>query len=786
MIKNSSATGFPGADNFEIGDCRNMPTIVGGIMGRPAEDLTVEPRSVIPGRQRWDVRMVLGRPRVAELLEAELRESPGFGTVHANPVTGRLLVFHDTALSGEEVDQIVRKAVLVIRKSMALARLPRCEPGAVPTRVPHRRYPASSSVLASGVAAALVLGRTLLRSRLTRLGAVLTATVVVVRRAWRKSTRSQHASTLPLISTRNPLMQIVGSRKRQLYLASFLSILGQTLEAALFLFFGWVISVITAGKSATLVHLGLASASSQLWFLAGVTTFLCAVCLAASSTASMLWRDLAQSVQHEWRTKTYAHVQKVEVRYLEGERTTRIAKVLTDDINQLGHFFTTSANDILQLSTGFLLLVPVFLIFAPGIAWIALLPVPLIAWLSFSHHEHVAPAYAASNESGSLLNSHLINNLDASTTVKSFAAEEYEIDRIHRLSVEHCQSNRPIDTRTTGYARNVRACAMISMTGILLWGGLDVLTGTLSFEVFNALIGMPSLILGRLPGLADAVDQYQRTIAALGRVLDVQNLPVESAGTGRHLHVAKIRGEMVLDGVTFAYPGRQPVLQNLSLRIAAKRTTGIVGITGSGKTTIAKLMLRFQDVASGRVLLDGIDVRDVRLQDLRKAIGFVSQDAFLFDGTVSDNIRYGSFGADFDRVMSAARSAEADSFVEALPSQYDTMVGERGVTLSGGQKQRISLARAILKSAPIVILDEATSAVDNETEAAIQRTLADFARGRTLVIIAHRLSTIRHADWIYVMGNGGVVIERGTHQELLEREGVYASLWRLQIGEAHP
>lgn len=761
-----------------------MRTTVGDLVERSAENVTTEPRSVIPGRQRWDVAIVLDRPRVAELLESTLQASPGLRRVRANPVTGRLLVFHDATLSSAEVGTLVRKAVLVVQRSTAPARSSRGEPGRVPARRPHRRTPADPARVAGGVAAGLVVGRTLLRSRLTRLGAVLAGTVAVVRRAWRQSTRSQRTATPTLVSAPNPLLRIVGSRKRQLYLASFLSILAQVLEAVLFLFFGWVISVVTAGKSATLLYLGLVSASSQLWFLAGVTALLSGICLAVSARASTLWRDLAQSVQHEWRTRTHAHVQKVEVRHLEGERATRIAKILTDDITQLGRFFTTSANDILQLGAGFLVLVPVFLTLAPGIAWIALLPVPLIAWLSFSHHEQVAPAYAASNQSASLLNSHLINNLDASTTVKSFTAEDYEIDRVQRLSKDNWQSSRPIDTRTTDYARNVRACAMMSMTGILLWGGLDVLTGALSFEVFNALIGMPSLILGRLPGLADAVDQYQRTIAALGRVLEVQNLPVESADAGRHLDVAKIQGEIVLDGVSFSYPGRKPVLQNLSLRIAPKRTTGIVGVTGAGKTTIAKLMLRFQDATSGRVLLDGTDVRNVRLHDLRKAIGFVSQDAFLFDGTVGDNIRYGSFSADSRGVMSAARSAEADSFIDALPSRYDTMVGERGITLSGGQKQRISLARAILKAAPIVILDEATSAVDNETEAAIQRTLADFARGRTLVVIAHRLSTIRHADWIYVMGNGGVIVEAGTHQDLLERDGVYASLWRLQIGDA--
>ncbi|MGH3874955.1 MAG: ABC transporter ATP-binding protein [Pseudonocardiaceae bacterium] len=610
------------------------------------------------------------------------------------------------------------------------------------------------------------------------------ATVVVIRRAWRRSSRSQHASTASLRSTRNPILYIVGSHKRKFYLASLFSVLAQLLDMTIYVFFAWFFWVLINGGSGALAYLGLASVSSQLWFLAGATVSVSAVIAALSYGAGVLWRDLAQSVQHEWRTEMYAHVQKVGLRYLEGERTTRIASVLTDDINQLGRFFATSANDLLQLGTTFLAFIPVFLYFAPGIAWVVLLPVPIIAWLSFSHQEHVVPEYTINSEKGSLLNSQLINSLEAGATVKSFTAEEYEIDRVHRLSEAYRQSNYRADTRTVRYVQTVRLCAMTSLAGIFLSGGLDVLTGALSFNVYNALVGVPFLLLGRLPLLGDAVEQYHRMIAALTRVLDLRRLPVESDGTGRGLDVAKVKGEIMLDGVTFAYPGRPPVLHNLSLRIAARKTTGIVGVTGAGKTTIAKLLLRLEDIASGRVLLDGVDVRELRLHDLRKAISFVGQDAFLFDGTVRDNISYGTFNADLAWVASAARLAEADGFVQAMPFRYDTMVGERGATLSGGQKQRISLARAIVKDAPIVILDEATSAVDNETEAAIQRALNDFARDRTLVVIAHRLSTIRHADWIYVLGQGGMVAEEGTHHELLEREGVYASLWRLQVGEA--
>ncbi|MEU6237976.1 ABC transporter ATP-binding protein [Kitasatospora sp. NPDC047058] len=552
---------------------------------------------------------------------------------------------------------------------------------------------------------------------------------------------------------------------------------------ALGTFLGWTALVLIKGEAAPLVRFGLTTASAQLWGLAGLVTVACAAVAGLSYASNLEWRGLGQDIEHDWRNRTYAHVQHLELRHLEGERTTRVAGALTDDVRQLGAFFATSASDLLQLGTSLALLVPLFLLLAPQIAWIAFLPVPVIAWLSFHYQDKVAADYAVSGEHRARLHSQLVNTLEAGATVKSFCTEDYEAGRIDGLSADARESSRQTDRSTIRHAETVRVCTTSSMAGTLLIGGRSVLNGSLRFEVFSPLIGLPQMLLLRMNRLGGIVDQYQRTMAAHDRVRRLHALPVEADGTGGPLDAGKVRGEIVLDEVTFAYPGRPPVLEDLSLTIPAGQVTALVGATGSGKTTVAKLLMRFQDAESGSVLLDGRDVRDLPRHDLRHAIGFVAQDPFLFDGTIADNIRYGSFGSPDAAVVEAASMAEAHAFIATLPDGYDTVIGERGAALSGGQRQRIALARAILKNSPVVILDEATSAVDNETEAAIQRALRGFAADRTMVVIAHRLSTVRHADRIYVMDKGGVVAEQGTHDELLARHGLYASLWQLQAGE---
>jgi ATP-binding cassette, subfamily B, bacterial len=282
--------------------------------------------------------------------------------------------------------------------------------------------------------------------------------------------------------------------------------------------------------------------------------------------------------------------------------------------------------------------------------------------------------------------------------------------------------------------------------------------------------------------LGDTLDQYQRAMASTNRVMNLLETPIAIHPGHLSLPTSSVRGQVEFAQVSFAYAGRSPVIHNLSLSIPAGQTIAIVGSTGSGKSTLVKLLLRFYEIHTGRILIDGLEIDQINLRDLRSCIGLVSQDVFLFHGTVRENIAYGSFEASLNEVMTAAKIAEAHEFIRNLPQGYDTVVGERGQKLSGGQRQRLAIARAILKDPPILILDEATSAVDNETEAAIQRSLERITQNRTTIAIAHRLSTIRNADCIYVMEQGQLV-EQGKHEQLIAKNGIYANLWRVQTGD---
>jgi ATP-binding cassette subfamily B protein len=393
------------------------------------------------------------------------------------------------------------------------------------------------------------------------------------------------------------------------------------------------------------------------------------------------------------------------------------------------------------------------------------------------------PRYAAVRDSAGAISSLLANNLGGIATIKSFTAEDREIERVANESELYRQANRRAITLSAAFSPLIRVVILTGFTATLLWGGFLTLDGRLAVGAYSVMVFLTQRLLWPLTRLGQTFDLYQRAMASTNRVLDVLDTPAEIVSGHGILERHDVKGRVEYREVGFDYRPGYPVLQDINLDLLPGATTAFVGATGSGKTTLVKLLLRLYDVTEGTILIDGRDIRSLELRHLRQAMAVVGQDVFLFHGSVRDNIAYGKSDATPGAIRHAAEVAEAHGFVMELPEGYDTIVGERGQKLSGGQRQRLSIARAVLVDPPILILDEATSSVDNETEAAIQRSLARLVVDRSTIVIAHRLSTIRSADTIYVVDRGNVV-ESGTHEELFDLDGLYAALWRVQTGEA--
>jgi len=371
--------------------------------------------------------------------------------------------------------------------------------------------------------------------------------------------------------------------------------------------------------------------------------------------------------------------------------------------------------------------------------------------------------------------------------IQSFTAERFESGRVGRASDEYRDANFDAIRLAAVYTPLIRLAIVGGFAGVLLLGSYWVLNGSRRITAGELVLFamLTERLLWPLTRLGTTLDDYERAKASARRTFGLLDAPPAIQDPPRPAPLPRVRGEVVFDRVGFTYRRGGPILEDVSFRVAPGETLGIAGPTGAGKSTLVKLVLRFYDATSGAVRIDGVDVRELRLHDLRSAVALVSQDVYLFHGTIRENIAYVRSEATLPEVVRAARLAQLDEFVSSLPEGYDTLVGERGMKLSGGQRQRLSIARAIVKDAPILILDEATSAVDTETERAIQQSLRKLTAGRTALIIAHRLSTIRHADRILVLRDGRVA-EEGHHDDLLARGGTYADLWHIQSGELEP
>ncbi|MBW3574715.1 MAG: ABC transporter ATP-binding protein/permease [Actinobacteria bacterium] len=585
---------------------------------------------------------------------------------------------------------------------------------------------------------------------------------------------------------RHPLVRLwryaTGHRRRMVWAAAATTV-NKFADVAPELLIGAAVDVIVQGGDSFVSRLfGVEDRFDQLLVIAGINVVVWVIESLFQYIAERGWRNLAQSIEHDARVDAYGHIQDLEVAWFEDNSSGGLLAVLNDDVNQLERFLDTGAATIIATFWNVVLVGAVFAVTSWQLALLAFVPIPVIVLGSVRYQRLLAPLYTRVRDRVSDLSSTLVTNLGGITTIKAFTAEDREAARVRRVSDDYRVANREAIKRSSAFIPMIRMAILAGFTCTLLIGGALVLDGTLEVGIYSVLVFMTQRLLWPLTDLGETLDLYQRGMASTRRILDLLAVrPTMVAGTAELAE--PVRGELTFAGVSFGYADGPDVLAGIDLHVPAGATHAVVGATGAGKSTLVRLLLRFADPRSGGVLLDGIDVRSLSYAGLRRSIGYVSQDVFLFQGTVRDNIAYGRPDASGGDIRAAARLAEAHEFIVELPAGYETVVGERGQKLSGGQRQRISIARAILRDPAVLILDEATSAVDNETEAAIQRSLARVAEGRTALVIAHRLSTVRHADRIWVLERGRIV-EAGTHEELLDVAGLYAALWRVQTGEA--
>ena len=577
------------------------------------------------------------------------------------------------------------------------------------------------------------------------------------------------------------LIRRLRPHRRAVVLASACSVLNKLFDLAPPVLIGLAVDVVVQQRTSWLGALGFTTVPGQLGVLAVLSLIIWSAESLFEYLYALLWRNLAQTVQHELRVEAWDHLQKLEMGFFDSGSSGRLLAILNDDINQLERFLDQGANEILQLITTVLAVGGAMVALSPLVAGVSFLPIPVILWGSLQFQARLQPRYREVRERAGDLASQLANNLGGMLTIKSYAAEAWETQRLRAASEAYRAANRRAIRRSAAFIPLIRFAILFAFLAILVIGGLQAWQGTIAVGTYSFLVYITQRLLWPLTNLGRTLDDYQRAMASTDRVLDLLDAPLTLPTGCLALDPAGVRGDLRFEAVEFAYPGREPLLQGFDLHVPAGSSLGIVGATGSGKSTIVKLLLRLYGLQGGAIRLDGHPIEALRLADLRRSIALVSQEPFLFHGSVRDNIAYGLPDAAPEAITRAALLAEAAGFIEALPQGYDTVVGERGMRLSGGQRQRIALARAILRDAPVLVLDEATAAVDNETEAAILRSLDHISAGRTTLVIAHRLSTVRHVDRIVVM-EAGRVVESGTHDTLLKQNGAYAGLWRVQAG----
>ncbi len=480
-------------------------------------------------------------------------------------------------------------------------------------------------------------------------------------------------------------------------------------------------------------------------------------------------------MEFSMRRDLFGHLQTLDCSFFDDTRVGYLMSRVVNDLRDISELAHHGPEDIflatLMLIGSFAYLVRI----NAQLTLIVFAFVPLFAWFALTRRKKMNEAFRKEREEIALVNADLENSLSGIRESKSFTNEDYEVARFDRANGTFRVAREYAYKRMAEYHAGLDFLTNLFNIIVLSAGGFYVYYGAIDFADLTAYLMFINFFLQPIRQLTGFVQQYELGMTGFDRFLELMAVQPQITDSPQAKALTSVEGRIEIVNVSFEYENSEQVLHDVSLTVEPGETVALVGSSGGGKTTLARLIPRFYDVTSGQILLDGSDVREIRLQDLRRSIGLVQQDVFLFSGTIRENILYGRPDATEEEMIEAARRANIDEFVNLLPDGYDTYVGEHGMKLSGGQKQRVSIARVFLKNPPILILDEATSALDNVTERQIQRSLDKLSEGRTAIVIAHRLSTIRGADRIVVLEDGRVQ-EMGTHAQLLTQGGIYAGL----------
>jgi ATP-binding cassette, subfamily B, bacterial len=479
----------------------------------------------------------------------------------------------------------------------------------------------------------------------------------------------------------------------------------------------------------------------------------------------------------------YEHLQRQSLGYYGDRQTGELLTRLSKDTADMEPFMAHDVPDIIMNVSMLVGISAILFSLDPALAALTLLPLPLLAFFVVRFSDRMHQAFTRAREHYGALSALLQDNLSGMKEIQVFSGEAREKRRVRGQAQRHTRDRLKANKLEAVWIPGIEVIAGAGTVIVAWFGGRAALQGTLPVEDLVAFVLYLGLFYQPLRLLARTSEGFQEARTGAQRVCEVLDVQPDVVDPPGGVDPGRVRGKVLFESVDFEYEPDLPVLKNVSFEMKPGQTLALVGPTGAGKSTIVSLIPRFYDPTRGRVLIDGIDVSKMRLASVRRNVSMVLQDTFLFAGTVKENLRFGNERASDEEIVAAAKTANAHGFIEALPQGYDTRVGERGVKLSGGQKQRLSIARAVLKNAPILIFDEATSSVDTETEEEIQEALQELMQERTAIVIAHRLSTVRHADLIAVLEGGGIV-ELGTHEHLMRCKGLYRKLYDRQFGAA--